>query len=474
MAEGRIKHSDIIEQRDPFKLYIAGVKAADKVTDDFMKKLKGNKTTISNSFANSGPAIKKVNNEITQATVNTKALIAQAKQEANLRAKLSALAKTQADRVAELNVQNQQQRQINQNLAKVNLAAAGSYARIEAEMKTNIARMKQMRVSNKEEEAARKRLASTINKQNDQLKKIDKTMGNSQRNVGNYTGALMNMGRQLMMVAGVGGGLFMFVRVLKSAFKTITGFSKALSSLSAITGATGKELDFLKNKAIELSRESLQSAQDVLKAFELIGSIRPELLQDSKALAEITKNVIILSESTGGVLSLEDAAKALTGTLNQFNLKSEDAAKVTDILVAAQTYGSAAVLSLTETFKNFGTVASDSNLTLIQAASLTEVVAGKMVDSAEAGTQLKATLINLKNAGVGYASGQFDIEDALNEVKLQVDSLGSSYEKDQKIIEIFGKRNITVGSILLNNIDKFNTLTKKLDENGIAIEKQAI
>jgi len=158
--------------------------------------------------------------------------------------------------------------------------------------------------------------------------------------------------------------------------------------------------------------------------------------------------------------------------MNQFGIASSDAAKVADILVAAQTYGTATVSQLAETFANFGVVAKDSNLTLIQGAALTEVLGSKMIVGAEAGTKLTSTLINLKNAGVGYASGQFNVSDALMEVREQVDGLGTAYEKDQRKIEIFGKRNITVGTILLDNIGKYEELTKQLDVNGIALDKQ--
>ena len=52
-------------------------------------------------------------------------------------------------------------------------------------------------------------------------------------------------------------------------------FEKQISGLSAITGAVGKDLDFMAKKAIEFGVELKKSAKDVVEAFQLVGSAKP-------------------------------------------------------------------------------------------------------------------------------------------------------------------------------------------------------
>jgi TP901 family phage tail tape measure protein len=357
--------------------------------------------------------------------------------------------------------------------SKALVSGAGSMAKMRAQTALMREKMEQLNLTTKKGRAELARMQRTYDKNVQSIRKFDRAMSGSKTLVGEYSRGINRSFATL--AAGFAGAYAAYRtldRIIGGAIRTTIDFEKKLSSLSAITGAVGDDLDFLKEKAISFSIGSTHAAADVLEAFESVGSIRPELLKDGAALAEVTRQAIILSEATGGKLGLQDSAIALVGTMNQFELQTKDAAKAVDILVAAQTYGSAQVKSLTETFKNFGTVAEDSNLTLQQGAAIAEVVAKKMIDEAEAGTKLTSTLINLKNAGAGYESGQFDLTDALREVKKQVDELGTSLEKDAKIIEIFGKRNITVGTILLNNIDLYEDMIEKVDENGIALEKQ--
>lgn len=48
---------------------------------------------------------------------------------------------------------------------------------------------------------------------------------------------------------------------------------------------------------MELGATTTQSASEVMEAFGMIGSKSPSLLGDADALAEVTKNCIMLSEA---------------------------------------------------------------------------------------------------------------------------------------------------------------------------------
>ena len=325
-----------------------------------------------------------------------------------------------------------------------------------------------------------KEFTDRINKNTQALKKSDAAIDRHQRNVGNYPKRFDKAKKAFMswttamkssIILGLVAGI---VKGLKTLVTSSAEYEKSLSSLQAITGVSNKELGFFADKSKEFSAITLQSANDVVKAFEKVGSLRPELLKDSVALAEVTKQSIILSEATGGKLGLEDAAKATAGTLNQFALASSDAARVTNALAAGSKFGSAGILEQSQAFKNYGAVAADANITLEQSIGLIQVAAEKSIIGAEAGTKLRGVTLKLQQAGVGYASGQFNINDSLTEANELLNAQSTAAEKDQLAIRLFGAENITLGKVLLNNQDKFKQYTKDVTGTNIAIEQQQI
>jgi len=268
-------------------------------------------------------------------------------------------------------------------------------------------------------------------------------------------------------IAAAVAGLALLAKALISNAQE---FDKASSSLSAITGAVGEDLDFMKKKAIEFSKTSLSSATDIVKAFEKVGSAMPALLTNSELLTEVTKNAITLSEASGGSLSVTDAALAAAAAINQFNIPLTESSRVVNALAAGSLAGSAEVSDLAESFKNAGTVAASAGMSLEQTVGALEVLGEKSLYGAEAGTKLRGAILKLQAAGLGYASGVFNYRDALVEANAQLKTQGSEMEKDALAAKLFGAENITAGKILVDNIDKYDSLTAAIEANKTAAE----
>lgn len=259
-------------------------------------------------------------------------------------------------------------------------------------------------------------------------------------------------------------GVFM---ILKNMITKTNQFEKAMSSLSAITGVTGKELDFYRAKSMEFSGQTLKSAKQIVEAFELVGSIRPELLRNKEALAEVTKQAIILSEATGGKLALEDAARATAGTLNQFSIESENANRVVNALAAGSKYGSANVVQITDAMKDFGTVAAQGNVTLEESVGLIETLAEKQIIGSEAGTKLRNILIILQGDQKNYKDGVFNLQ-------LALENLASENMNVTELTKMFGKENLVAAQILMTSKDKVREYTEAVTGTSTALEQQAI
>jgi len=343
-------------------------------------------------------------------------------------------------------------------------------------------------------------LRSAIDRNNVTIKENSSALGAQRINIGNYGSALSGLKEKFLAGEISAGGLALGIKSIGKAalafFLTPIGmaiaaigglvmagkalvnnaieFQRAASSLSAITGAVGGDLDFMKKKAREFAVGSESSATEIIKAFEKVGSAMPKLLKQKELLTEVTFNAIKLSESTGGKLAVEDAAKAAAMALNQFNIPLTESGRAVNVLAAGSLAGSAEVLDLTESFKNVGAVAANANMTLEQTVAALEVLGEKGLYGAEAGTKLRGALLEMQKAGIGFASGQFNVNDALLETKLIIDEIKDPIKKAQEQLNIFGKENITAGIILTSSIDKFNALTESVTGTKTAYEQAAI
>ena len=284
--------------------------------------------------------------------------------------------------------------------------------------------------------------------------------------------SLANMKKQLLGIGAGLAGVAALKAVIGDAAQRIIQFEKAISSLSAITGAVGTDLDKLKNNVLKVAKETKKSATDIAKAFELVGSAQPQLLENADALALVTKNAITLSKASG--LELTQAVAATTTGLAQFNIAAEDSQQVIDALAAGAKFGASAIPETTAAIEKFGAVANNANVTIQDSVSLVETLATKQLTGAEAGNNLKNIILKLQNAGKGFVDGQFNINAALQQTKDEFDAIEDPVKRSQAQTKLFGLESATAGSILLENIGTFEDFQSKVSESGVAMSQALI
>ena len=313
-----------------------------------------------------------------------------------------------------------------------------------------------------------KKAADEANKLDKELKKIDSSLGQNQRNVGNYTKAieLVKIGWAAVGAAVIAAG--------KYILDINTKFSKSSASLKAITGATNEDMKFFEAQAKSMGKAFGIAGDEMLKSFERVGSIRPELLKTKEALVQVTQSAIVLSQASGGILDLTGATEALGAGMNQFNLSAKDSDKIINALAAGSQIGSAEVSSLAESFKNVGAVANNANMSLEDTVAALEVLGEKSLYGSEAGTKLRGTILKLQEAGKGFASGKFNLKDALTETKNELDAIANPMEKATYLQKMFGIENQTAGIIMVQNIDKYTKFREGVEGTNTAFEQQKI
>lgn len=258
---------------------------------------------------------------------------------------------------------------------------------------------------------------------------------------------------------------------LRESLYSFNAFEKGVKGLSSLTGLTGDDLSYLSDQAKELSTSTLeggiiiqQSATEIVDAYKMIGSQRPELLKNKEALNQVTQDAIILSEAAED--ELKPAAKALTNSLNQFNASADQSRRFINVLAAGSQAGAGNINYLSQAIEKSGTTANLMGLEFEQLVALIETAAPKFSEAAVAGNSIDKVLMEMKAKQIGYRDGVFDVNVALDE-------LAGRFAKGELAADIFGKEHAKMVEVLVDGREEFSRYQEAVTGTNKAIEQAA-
>jgi TP901 family phage tail tape measure protein len=282
-------------------------------------------------------------------------------------------------------------------------------------------------------------------KSNRMFRKLTPTLGDASRQLLSFAST-----------AAIGAGI---VSTAKFSVDSLKEYETAVASFRTIVSdATDKEFAAYEKKMGEVANTTQKSSIEVAASFEKIAGLNSAFAETADGLGAVSQAAITLAKASG--MELGSSAESLVGIMNQFSMGALEADRAINVLAAGQAVGAANIQQTAESFVNFGATAAGANITLEQSVGLIQTLGKFSLFGAEAGTKLRGAVTKLQQANVGYASGQFNINDALVEARGRIDKLSTAKEKDEAITKMFGMENMTAGRILLNNIDTYEEFTK--------------
>lgn len=299
------------------------------------------------------------------------------------------------------------------------------------------------------------KFTSVVSKMTSGVSTFTKATGAAVSRVNTKIDGLFNkMGNISQLLLGLSFGA-----ILSSAITDLKAYEDGVASFRTIVSDLSDK-DFAKYTASinQVAKDTKKSTIDVVMSYEKIAGLNAKFAETSDGIAAISKASIVLSRASKDELGT--STENLVGIMNQFSLVATEAERVINVLAAGQAVGAASITQSAEAYKNFGSVAKGANITLEESQALIQTLGKFSLFGAEAGTKLRGATLQLQKAGIGYASGQFNINDALLEAKKISESLTTQRAKDTFMIKTFGAENITAGKILLANIDTYKEFTK--------------
>lgn len=246
----------------------------------------------------------------------------------------------------------------------------------------------------------------------------------------------------------------------------------ASADVKALTGLDDASVKWLEQQAVRLSTSMTssgvrikQSASEILDAYKLVGSAKPELLSNKEALAQVTEQTLILASASG--MKLTDAVDAVTLSMNQYGAQANEAARYTNVMAAGSKYGSAAVESVTRSILNSGVAASSAGVPIEQLVGSIETLAEKGIKDEVAGTGLKKFFLTLQ-------TGADDTNPKIVGLYQALDNLAAKGLTAAEIKKQFGEEGYNVASVLINSTDKVKSYTAAVTGTSVATEQAAI
>ncbi len=249
-------------------------------------------------------------------------------------------------------------------------------------------------------------------------------------------------------------------------------FEDRLANLSSLTGLVGEDLNWLKDQATEMSQSVVngnikitKSAQDIVDAYTIVGSQRPELLKNKEALNEVTKQALILAEAAK--IDLVDATKAVTTSMNQFGLEADQSGRIINVLGAGSKEGAADISYLNEALEKSGTAGKAANISFEQQVAMIETLGPKFSSAEKAGTQLRNVLLKMQGM-------KDEFNPAIMGMKTSLDNMAASQLNITQLTEMFGQENIIAIQTLMEGKEQYAAFEKAVTNTAVAEEQAAI
>ncbi len=263
----------------------------------------------------------------------------------------------------------------------------------------------------------------------------------------------------------VSQGLSAIKNFMGESVEAYKSFEEKSKNLTALTGLGGDDIAYLEQKARDLAATATDTANDVLDAFTLMGSAKPELLKDKEALAQTTEAALTLAAAAK--MDASSSVESLAATMNQFSAPAEEASRYINALAAGSQAGSAAVTDISKSIVKFGATASAANLSVEESVGLIETLADKGIKGEVAGTALNGALLRLQTGVDQFNPKVVGMEQAL-------DNLAAANLETADMVKIFGQGNVVAGQILIENRKRFQELTSAVTGTNTAFEQAAV
>ena len=315
------------------------------------------------------------------------------------------------------------------------------------------------------------------------LKDIEKNVGGTESKLGKLGGAFTNVGGKM---TSTGKSLTKkvtapIVGIGTAAMLVGSQYETSMSSVQAISGATGEDMEKLRAVAREMGATTRYSASESADALGYMALAGWDVQQMTAALPDV------LNLATAGQLDLAAASDIVTDMMSMFGMEATEAGRAADVFAAAQSNSNTNVEQLSEALINAGPAAAAVGYELEETSAILGIFADNGIKGGRAGTTLNAMLRDVqKNAEDGAVSigktsvAVYDAEGnmrSMSDIVQDVEKATKGMSDEQRnaaLSGVFQQQSLSgVNLLLTSGTEGLIELEKKLDDSSGSAEEMA-
>ena len=266
-----------------------------------------------------------------------------------------------------------------------------------------------------------------------------------------------------------------------ASVKTGMDFDASMSNVAAISGATGSDLDSLRDKAKEMgatTQFSASEAADAMGYMAMAGWKTGDMLDGIGGIMD-------LAAASGE--DLATTSDIVTDALTAFGLSASDSGHFADILAAASSSANTNVSMLGESFKYVAPVAGSLGYTAEDVSVALGLMANSGIKASQAGTSLRGLLtrmakptkessLAMEKLGISLTDSEGNMKsfsEIMSDMRVGFSKLSDS-EKAQYAAMLAGQEGMSGLLAIVNSSDTdFNNLTDAINNSNGAAEQMA-
>ena len=312
------------------------------------------------------------------------------------------------------------------------------------------------------------------------IEDVGKKSENSKDGVSKLKDNLVNLAKEgfALVVDGAKKAAGEIIKFAEDSVKTGAEFEAAMSSVSAISGATAEETELLTAKAEEMGATTKFTAKESAEAFQYMAMAGWE----AQDMLDGIGGVLDLAAASGTELST--TSDIVTDALTAMKLSAEDTAHFVDVMAAATSNSNTNVEMLGESFQYAAPIVGTMGGNIEDLSLALGIMANSGIKGSMAGNSLKNALVNLVKptkqqtaamAELGLITSEtqtvFD-EEKISKAQTKVENKLLDLEKAQNsynaAVEKYGEDSANAENALINLQKAENNLTQAQEELSAA------
>ncbi len=264
------------------------------------------------------------------------------------------------------------------------------------------------------------------------------------------------------------------------AVKTASDFDSAMSKVAAVSGATGEDLQALRDKAREMGSKTKFSANEAAEAMNYMA------MSGWKTTDMLNGIDGIMNLAAASGEDLATTSDIVTDALTAFGLSSADSGHFADVLAAASSNANTNVSMLGESFKYCAPIAGALGFSCEDTAEALGLMANAGIKSTQSGTSMRSIMTAL-SGDVKFCSDAFgemeiattnqdgsmrELSDILADCRVAFDQMSES-EKASAAQSLVGKNAMSGFLALMNaapaDIDKLSGAISNCDGTSLSM-----